>query len=49
MTAGGAWPLDTGPHGRILVDVRAEQEVSPPLTTAAELGRRDEELEMKYQ
>ncbi len=32
MTTGGAFPLDTAQDGRILVGVRAEQEVSSPLT-----------------
>jgi Tol biopolymer transport system component len=32
MTTGGAWPLDTAQDGRILVGVRAEQEVSSPIT-----------------
>jgi hypothetical protein len=29
---GGVSPLDSAPDGRILVEIRAEQEVSSPLT-----------------
>jgi Tol biopolymer transport system component len=32
MSPGGVWPLDTAPDGRILVAIRAEQEVSSPIT-----------------
>jgi hypothetical protein len=32
MAPGGVWPLDAGTDGRILVSVRAEQEVSSPVT-----------------
>jgi len=32
MAPGGAWPLDTTPDGRILAAIRAEQEISSPIT-----------------
>jgi hypothetical protein len=32
MAPGGVWPLDAGPDGKILVSIRAEQEVSSPIT-----------------
>jgi len=32
MSPGGVWPLEGAPDGRILIAIRAEQDISPPIT-----------------